>query len=1173
MAKVFRFHNGDNTLEDWKATQPYGRSEIDGITDPTGANARKQITSIPSPFARIDLVQTAFSNLSQKENPLDGDTIYHKIVSDALDLGQILFNIDQLDGQLNILTWDKTNHLKALLNSNNRKHQLLGETMKLYLEQDARAYNFDKLKCLYLVEYNHQVIGGTSPATLFFTTANEIKGVDIAFGNDTVFDNNYLPLYKRDPDFQKYIHHLVKAYPAIGMDMKCIQNYLSRNLKMLETVSPSLFREINLLKPENYSVTYDTLTTANAGEEIEIFGYPLRKRHKATSANAARESDFVISTDKYNSADKPLVLQNNLNRVFRYTTDNWNKDVEVPFEEPEEILAKRKLPGQVIQYPYLTVSDLLEPYLIRTIYTTNKAYFDGNLRIEAGDPNKGYLLPLKPLFFEFFDTSDLIRGKMYDGKPMIEMVQRVMGSVTVTLRIPVKKNTDYIIFERIYYPPVSENEMAQAVPKLNKGAVTEGLFNIVLFPFFLHPPGIKPDYRAMIIDRDTDGYRQRNLYQLAFYQNTSKSRIEANRRGRSNKQEGDVLSSAFYIVRDNFDYIQVQNGLANGMLIPLLKDAQKGTSAFTFAIDFGTTNTHVEWKKDGDSKSTYPLEINKEDIQYATLIDPESTYLLIPELQSWVEHELFPVTISKNDPYHFPTRTILSFSKVLRFTEGNNTYCLSDFNIPFIYERQPLHSNTAIRSNLKWSEEPGNAILIRRFFENIIFLIRNKILQNGGDPALAEIITFFPSSMDEGRRNAFNDIIAKPGEGVLADFFPEKVRYTSLSESLAPYYYAFNTQAISSSDRPVATIDVGGGTTDIMVFHNEQPAFLTSFRFAAHAVFGDGFNGSSSVNGFVRKYFAGPDGKGGYRSMCEGVFSLPAIFNEMEEHSSADIISFLFSLADNPTLRSKDKKISLFDDLSNDKDLKIVLAVFCGAILYHMAKCMDARKLPPPKTIILSGNGAKIFSIVEGSSGFNGIEDYAKAIFKSVYSDQSHDFTIRVMRDSQPKQLTCKGGLFFRREELVEAYNKGRSGKVENLGRIMDALKFTHFGGNPEVTEGSDSKKLKLTPTYKEIEGDPDYMKMVLLESESCINMLFDILDDHETRIAGIFRLNQAKLERVQTKLKEALKEDLRLGLTVKLKELHGKDNAPIDETLFFYPLTGAVNKTAYYIVSENTLS
>ena len=60
MGKVFRlFKDGANTYNDWNASPdyPYDSTNRDTIIDPEGATASKEITSIPSPFARIDLVR------------------------------------------------------------------------------------------------------------------------------------------------------------------------------------------------------------------------------------------------------------------------------------------------------------------------------------------------------------------------------------------------------------------------------------------------------------------------------------------------------------------------------------------------------------------------------------------------------------------------------------------------------------------------------------------------------------------------------------------------------------------------------------------------------------------------------------------------------------------------------------------------------------------------------------------------------------------------------------------------------------------------------------------------------------------------------------------------------------------------------------------------------------
>jgi len=103
MAKVFRFHKGSDNIEDWQNSTVYGKNAIEAIQDPSGATSTREITSIPSPFARIDLVKTAFENIVNSNN-LDGNTIFHKMVSDCFDIGEIFFNIDKLQDKVNILT-------------------------------------------------------------------------------------------------------------------------------------------------------------------------------------------------------------------------------------------------------------------------------------------------------------------------------------------------------------------------------------------------------------------------------------------------------------------------------------------------------------------------------------------------------------------------------------------------------------------------------------------------------------------------------------------------------------------------------------------------------------------------------------------------------------------------------------------------------------------------------------------------------------------------------------------------------------------------------------------------------------------------------------------------------------------------------------------------------------
>ena len=141
MSKVFRLHQDNNTLIDWQQSQPYSTNVINQIKDPNGATAKNEITSIPSPFARIDLVKNAFKEVNTLG--LDGDTIYHKMVSDSLDVGQIFFNYPKFKNLVNVVCWDKTNDLQALRQSPVPSHKTVADTLEMYMQQDGKTYNID----------------------------------------------------------------------------------------------------------------------------------------------------------------------------------------------------------------------------------------------------------------------------------------------------------------------------------------------------------------------------------------------------------------------------------------------------------------------------------------------------------------------------------------------------------------------------------------------------------------------------------------------------------------------------------------------------------------------------------------------------------------------------------------------------------------------------------------------------------------------------------------------------------------------------------------------------------------------------------------------------------------------------------------------------------------------
>lgn len=48
----------------------------------------------------------------------------------------------------------------------------------------------------------------------------------------------------------------------------------------------------------------------------------------------------------------------------------------------------------------------------------------------------------------------------------------------------------------------------------------------------------------------------------------------------------------------------------------------------------------------------------------------------------------------------------------------------------------------------------------------------------------------------------------------------------------------------------MVSIDIGGGTTDVLIVREGRADLLTSFRFAANSIFGDGYGLDADSNTF-----------------------------------------------------------------------------------------------------------------------------------------------------------------------------------------------------------------------------------------------------------------------------------------------------------------------------------
>jgi len=1045
LPKALRLHQHNTAaLEDWFLSKEYQDTEINAIKDPTDSTDKYQITSIPSPFARIDLVKTAFLQLHSmiegdntegstgdiKLSKLDGNTVYHKLVSDCLDVGELFFNQDKYD-KIKIVTWKRDprnrenteeDFVKQLIESTEIGHKILGKSLNLYLNQDEESYNFNKLNQISIVLYDHKVIGATSPASVFFSAADANGNIEkIKIGEDILFDDIYNPLYNRNPEYQKYFYYIFEAYPNLQKDMPEFYVYLQDNINKLQEVNHSLYSDIKEYQGKN---TEDKLEAYD--KEFEKTGYNLlesihiRKR-KIKQDPINDFSDFVISSSKNKQGIRPLVLQNKFKEVgFNYVIGHWQEKYEVPYVDYRS-LSTRTLPVQEDKYPYITVSDFLSSTIFRVPYKVNSHdFYFGELQND--NIRESYMLPLKTEFFDYFSIEELRDNKMMK----INEVRK--GEVEVTLEIPIKRNAK-IQFKRTYYfgqkPNIEDNI----------GEIQDLYFTIASLPFInTNNSNIKPDSRILTVENTT--VNKNNDLNLKFYtcnskQNTLLDFDEQQVKSRSGSQDKEIQHK-IYRLQYNYDYIHIDTNQhvpeyskykektdrekqINLIIIPNFRKYSGGNSEFSFSVDFGTTSTHIEYDVDNSGESK-PFDI-LDDTQIVTFHETNEKITKLKEAntENIIEY-LIPEKISKGSEYSFPQRTVISYLKNASST--TIPLVMADVNIPFTYEKKGLARDQKVETNIKWESgnDSGNSEQsVTSFLKNIAYILRNKILLNEGNLSKTKIVWTYPSSMADAKRN---DMESKWID-ICNEYFSidPKKNLTKLTESIAPFYYYQKNKQIISAAKPVVSIDIGGGTVDVVVFKDKKPELITSFKYGANYIYGNGTSSeNSNNNGFVKHF------EKGFRDsfVDKNLKDLITVLDEMKTRPAYDFITFLFSLEDNPMLKKLDvKDISLNTLLKRNEDFKIIFVLYFASIIYHVAKLMRAAGHGDPGAILFSGNGSKTLDILDRSNDHSSLAKLSERIFDKVY-DKDRDGSIKIIQSQNPKEITAKGALLSDKDLEVD---------------------------------------------------------------------------------------------------------------------------------------------------------
>ena len=562
MSKILSYNN-KTSGEGWiPLNNQYSADEIEMISDPNGGLSQQPRTAIPSPFAQMDLVKNAFSRLATHAN-LQGEVMDEKLVANALDIAQLFFYYPEMRNTLKIIEWNKATELQMLMDDS--QHKLFGETLSMFLEQDKEAFNFDKMDRLYFLVYGNQVIGSTSPVTLFMASPNaREKQFDIPVEQNVNLFDLWRPLYMRTEKFVKYIYALFTAYPELKKYCGEVNRYLITNFRLLKReLQDEILKEIG--NPEVMDLTnverakgYLDINFVQLDEGIQVLGVPFYCARPEDVQRAIEESDFVIVPSRPVEGERlPLVLQNHLNApqtdAFRYITSAWDDATIITPDDYANDPEKRVLPATSHQYPWLTDDDFFQPALIKLDYRVDgDCFFDGNLSVATTDTDDcDFVLPLKPLFFKYFNVNDL--WGTIGGRPRFELIHSKTGqmeTVRAVLRIPVRKQGKFIMLERTYV--AAHNVDLTYDRKNNRGYFITVPFALAVFPF-LHSRDLK-QYNVQLVDRAL-GMLENYRLSLDFYKNGYMNRVNENDviiRDRSLKSEKRV-GSCYYKLASDFD--------------------------------------------------------------------------------------------------------------------------------------------------------------------------------------------------------------------------------------------------------------------------------------------------------------------------------------------------------------------------------------------------------------------------------------------------------------------------------------------------------------------------------------------------------------------------------------------------------------------------------------------
>jgi len=487
-----------------------------------------------------------------------------------------------------------------------------------------------------------------------------------------------------------------------------------------------------------------------------------------------------------------------------------------------------------------------------------------------------------------------------------------------------------------------------------------------------------------------------------------------------------------------FNFVEVIVDKKSFLMVPRLNVCQlTNPAASVLAVDLGTTNTYVACGQNSGVNNVdgcKQFADNNGILVGKFCVDKGNPLSHYDWMQGGLHQfsEFIPSEFGDGENKgNFPVHSLMMFQpNVVDKDRLNNTdysnseseplVSLFSMDIPFLYDHKGYRviNDTPIdriASNFKWFTSKNgeqfrkNAYIL--FVDQLCFMLRNRCVKNMEKLENVKLIWTYPLSMvgsgEQSISSIWNNAYQKYFNG------SQLIRLTESETPVA-------TISASSTSGYKMGIDIGGGTTDVILYRKQQnqnmPILASSFAFAGNTLFGCIRDNSDIKNGEnlwfqTLQPVITPQSLGSESSLKTKTIDLKA-----DAYNITEVMDHVFS-HDMKTNQAK-----IMDTLRNSSNIKFVNLLHSTAILWEVALISKAKlqdKDDYPKHIVFSGNGSKLMflSLPDRKVGNDDIDRQSAIklvvteVFKYVYDNENIKIDSEIL--SNPKRATAQGAIIM----------------------------------------------------------------------------------------------------------------------------------------------------------------